>query len=84
MLLHNQETTEEVKKEIKRHLEKKKWQQKHYGPKPMGCSKSSSKMTTIYFKKQEVSDNLTLNWSKNPKFVAIKKERKEIKRPEQK
>ena len=49
---------------------------KNYDPKPNGCSKSSSKMTTTVL--QEVSDKLTLNWSKNAKFVAIKKGRKEI------
>ena len=49
MLLHSQEITEEVKMEIKRHLgkKKKKRQQKHYDPKPVGCSKSSIKMNTI-------------------------------------
>ena len=47
MLPHNQEITEEVKKEIKDTQEKKKRQQKHYDPKPVGCSKSSTKMNTI-------------------------------------
>ena len=41
-LLNNQEITEEIKEEIKK-LPRDKWQQKHDHPKPMGCSKSSSK-----------------------------------------
>ena len=40
-LLNNQEITEESKEEIK--IPKNKWQWKHDDPKPMGCSKSSSK-----------------------------------------
>ena len=49
VLLHSQEITEEVKMEIKRHVEKKnkKRQQKYYDPKPVGCSKSSIKMNII-------------------------------------
>ena len=42
MLLSNQEITEEIKEEIKKYLENK-WQWKHDDPKPMGCSKSSSR-----------------------------------------
>ena len=42
MLLNNQEITEEIKEEsLKIHW--KKWQWKQEDPKPMGCSKSSSK-----------------------------------------
>ena len=41
-LLNNQEITEEIKEEIKK-IRRDKWQWKHDGPKPMGCSKSSSK-----------------------------------------
>ena len=41
MLLNNQEITEEIKEEIKKYLNK--LQRKHDDPKPMGCSKSSSK-----------------------------------------
>ena len=41
MLLNNQEITEEIKEEIK--TPRNKWQWKHDDPKPMGCSKSSSK-----------------------------------------
>ena len=41
-LLNNQVITEEIKEEIKKYLEKK-WQRKHNDPKPMECSKSSSK-----------------------------------------
>ena len=41
-LLNNQEITEEIKGEMKKYLENK-WQWKHDDPKPMGCSKSSSK-----------------------------------------
>ena len=41
MLLNNQWITEEIKEEIKEYQEK--WQWKHDNPKPMGCSKSSSK-----------------------------------------
>ena len=37
-LLNNQEITEEIKDKIKKYLETK-----HDDPKPMGCSKSSSK-----------------------------------------
>ena len=42
MQLDNQEITEEMKEEIKKYLEKK-WQRRHNDPKPMRCSKSSSK-----------------------------------------
>ena len=41
MLLNNQWTTEENKEEIKKYLQKNKM--KHKNPKPMGCSKRSSK-----------------------------------------
>ena len=41
MLLNNQDITEETKEEIK--IPRDKWQWKHDDPKPMGCSKSSSK-----------------------------------------
>ena len=41
-LLNNQEITEEIKEEIKK-IPRNKWQWKHYDPKPMWCSKSSSK-----------------------------------------
>ena len=41
--LNNQEVTEEIKREIKTFLEKK-WHWKHDISKPIGCSKSSSKM----------------------------------------
>ena len=42
MLLNNQEITEEIKEEIKK-KPRNKWQWKHNDPKPMGCSKISSK-----------------------------------------
>ena len=42
MLLNNQEITEEIKEEIKKYLETND-NEKHDDPKPMGCSKSSSK-----------------------------------------
>ena len=37
----NEEVTEKIRKEIK--IPQNKWQWKHNKPKPMGCSKSSSK-----------------------------------------
>ena len=40
-LLNNQEITEEIKEEIKKYLETN--DNNHDDPKPMGCSKSSSK-----------------------------------------
>ena len=42
MLLNNQEITEEIKEEIKK-IPRDKWQWTHDDPKPMRCSKSSSK-----------------------------------------
>ena len=42
MLLNKQEITEEIKEEVKK-IPRNKWQWKHDDPKPMGCSKSSSK-----------------------------------------
>ena len=42
MLLNNQEITEEIKEEILK-IHRNKWQWKYDNPKPMGCSKSSSK-----------------------------------------
>ena len=41
-LLNKQEITEEIKEEIKK-IHWNKWQWKHKDPKPMGCSKNSSK-----------------------------------------
>ena len=41
MLLNNQEITEEIRGNHK--IPRNKWQWKHNDPKPMGCSKSSSK-----------------------------------------
>ena len=41
-LLNNQEITEEIKEEIKK-IPREKWQWKLNNPKPVGCSKSSSK-----------------------------------------
>ena len=42
MLLNNEWIAEEIEKEIKKICEDK-WKWKHNDPKPMGCSKSSSK-----------------------------------------
>ena len=42
ILLNNQWITGEIKEE-KKTIPRDKWKQKHNGPKPMGCSKSSSK-----------------------------------------
>ena len=42
MFLNNQQVTEEIKREIKK-ISRNKWQWKYDNPKPMGCSKSSSK-----------------------------------------
>ena len=41
-ILNNQQVTEETKREIKK-ISRNKWQWKQDNPKPMGCSKSSSK-----------------------------------------
>ena len=49
-LLNNQEITEEIRGNQK--IPRDKWQRKHHDPKPMGCSKSSSK--------QEVYSNTSL------------------------
>ena len=43
MFLYNQQVTEEIKREIKK-ISRNKWQWKHDNSKPMGCSKTSSKM----------------------------------------
>ena len=43
MLLYNLEITEEIEEEIKKKIHRFKWQQKHKDPKPIRCSKSSSK-----------------------------------------
>ena len=42
MLLNNKWSAEEIEKEIKKICEDK-WKWKHNDPKPLGCSKSSSK-----------------------------------------
>ena len=42
MLLNNQWITEEIKEDIKE-IPKGKWKWKENNPKPMGCTKSSSK-----------------------------------------
>ena len=42
MLLNNPEITEEIKRGNQK-IPRNKWQWKHNGTKPMGCSKSSSK-----------------------------------------
>ena len=63
-LLNNQEITEEIQDEIK-NIPGDKWQWKHHDPKPMGCSKSSSKREvysdTILPQKQEKSQINNLN-----------------------
>ena len=67
MLLNNQWITEEVKKEIK-NIPRSKGEQRHNTPKPLGCSKSSSK--------REVYNNTSLpqetrkSSSKQPKFTS--------------
>ena len=43
MFLNNQQFTKEIRREIKKNS-RNKWQWKHDNSKPMGCSKSSSKM----------------------------------------
>ena len=66
MLLNNQEVTEKIKEEIKK-IPRNNWQWKHDNPKPMGCSKSSSKMevytSTILLKKQETSQINNLSYT---------------------
>ena len=42
MFLNNKQDTEEIKRELE-NIPRNKWQQKHNDPKPLGCSKSSSK-----------------------------------------
>ena len=41
--MNTQQVTEEIKREIKK-ISRNKWQWKHDNSKPMGCSKTSSKM----------------------------------------
>ena len=43
MFLNNQQVTEEIKREIKK-ISRNKWQWKHDNSKPIGWSKSNSKM----------------------------------------
>ena len=43
MFLNIQQVTEEIKREVKK-ISRNKWQWKHDNSKPMGCSKTSSKM----------------------------------------
>ena len=62
MLLNNQEITEEIKEKIKKYLEKG---DNENDPKPMGCSKSSSKRevysnTFLPQETRKISNNLTL------------------------
>ena len=55
----NEEVTEKIRKEIK--IPQNKWQWKHNNPKPMGCSKSSSK--------GEIYSNKILPQEKRKKWV---------------
>ena len=85
MLLNSQWITKEIKEEIEK-VPRGKLKQKHDDPKPMGCSKSSSKMNFIaiqsYLRKQEKSEINDLNLylkqlqkeeQKNPSLVEWKK-----------
>ena len=65
MLQNNQEITKEIKEEIKK-IPGDKLQWKHDDPKPMGCSKSSSKRkvysnTSLSQETRKISNNLTLH-----------------------
>ena len=80
MLLNNQEITEEIKGEIKKHL---KINDKHDDPKPMGCSKSSSKRevhsnTILPQETTNISNNLTLHLKELEKEEQTKQRPKEI------
>ena len=65
MFLNNQQVTEEIKRKIKK-ISQNKWQWKHDNSKPMGCSKSSSKVdfysnTTLPQEtRKNRTDNITL------------------------
>ena len=66
MLLNNQWITEKIKEEIK--IERDKWKRKHDYPKPMGCSKSSSKRavysnTILPQETRNISNTLTYTQS---------------------
>ena len=66
-LLNNQEITEEIKEEIKKYLETN--ENENNDPKPMGCSKSSSKMevysdTSLPQETRKISNKLALHQKK--------------------
>ena len=65
MLLRNHWITEKLKEEIKKKKLRDKWKGKHYGPKLMGCSRSSFKWkvygnTQLPQETRKTSNNLTL------------------------
>ena len=67
-LLNHQRMTEEIKEEIKK-IPRDKSKQKHNDPKPMGHSKSSSKMDIysdrrLFQKTRKISKNLSLHVKK--------------------
>ena len=77
MQLNSQENTEEIKEEIK-NIPGKKWQWKHDNPKPMGCSKSSSKRevysnTILPQETRKISDKQT---NLKPKAIREKRTKK--------
>ena len=76
MLHNNQDITEEIKEEIKK-IPRNKWEWNHEDPKPMGCSKGSSK--------REVYSNTILpKVTGNISNKQAKLTRKELEKEEQK
>ena len=75
MFLNNQQVTEEIKREIKKFLEKK-WQWKHNNLKPLGCSKSSSKRQVYSNTILPQETRKTLNRQPNLHLKQLEKEQK--------
>ena len=71
MLLNNEWIAEEIEKEIKKICEDK-WKWKHNDPKPMGCSKSSSKMDNLVSNLKELEKEKQIKPKANRKKELIK------------
>ena len=73
MLLNNQWITEEIKEEFK--VPRSKWQWKHNDPKPMECSKSSSKREVYSNTISSQEMRKTSNKQPNPEPKATRERR---------
>ena len=73
MLLNNWHITEEIKEEIKK-IPRNKWKWKSNDPKPMGCSRSSSKRD--FYSNTSLPQETRNISNKQPNLITKARERK--------